>query len=215
MKPALRAAALGSLAVALATLAAQDVARRERALAAGLGPPVPVVVAARPLGAGAALAARDVAVRSVPARYAPAGAAADPAEVLGGRLAVPVSAGAPVSALLLEPDRPVAGVPVRRGERVAELVAAGSADVLAAGTRVDVVVTPDRGGRAGATRVALQDVEVLAAQPAEADARGSGPRVAARLRVTVAQAVALAAAQDSAREIRLLPRAPGDRERVR
>jgi pilus assembly protein CpaB len=35
--------------------------------------------------------------------------------------------------------------------------------------------------------------------------------VAASLRVTVRQAVFLAAAQSFAREIRLLPRAPGDR----
>ena len=37
-----------------------------------------------------------------------------------------------------------------------------------------------------------------------------GPRVAASLRVTVKQAVYLAAAQAFAREIRLLPRAAGD-----
>ena len=38
----------------------------------------------------------------------------------------------------------------------------------------------------------------------------AGPRVAASLRVTVRQAVYLAAAQAFAREIRLLPRAAGD-----
>jgi pilus assembly protein CpaB len=38
-----------------------------------------------------------------------------------------------------------------------------------------------------------------------------GPKVAASLRVTLRQAVYLAAAQSFAREIRLLPRAAGDR----
>ena len=37
------------------------------------------------------------------------------------------------------------------------------------------------------------------------------PRVTATLRVTVAQAVYLAAAQSFARDVRLLARAPGDR----
>jgi pilus assembly protein CpaB len=40
-----------------------------------------------------------------------------------------------------------------------------------------------------------------------------GTRVAASLRVTLRQAVYLAAAQDFARELRLLPRAAGDRRR--
>jgi pilus assembly protein CpaB len=39
---------------------------------------------------------------------------------------------------------------------------------------------------------------------------GEAPQVAATLRVTVRQAVYLAAAGAFAREIRLLPRAPGD-----
>jgi pilus assembly protein CpaB len=39
--------------------------------------------------------------------------------------------------------------------------------------------------------------------------------VAASLRVTLRQAVYLAAAQDFARELRLLPRAPGDRRHGR
>jgi pilus assembly protein CpaB len=65
--------------------------------------------------------------------------------------------------------------------------------------------------------LALEDVEVLAASAAPADAAvGSADgtagerRVAASLRVTVSQAVYLAAAQSFARELRLLPRAPQD-----
>jgi pilus assembly protein CpaB len=108
------------------------------------------------------------------------------------------------------------GAPVKAGERVADIVAAGPPELVRPGVRVDVIVT--RGGSSGAGRseLALEDVEVLVAAPAPAD-RGAegGPRVAASLRVTVRQAVFLAAAQSFAREIRLLPRAPGDDRRGR
>jgi pilus assembly protein CpaB len=85
------------------------------------------------------------------------------------------------------------------------------------GARVDVLVTRDGGeGGPGAAELALQDVEVLAARPASPQdaSRSTGPLVAATLRVTVRQAVFLAASQSFAREIRLLVRAPGDRART-
>jgi pilus assembly protein CpaB len=79
-----------------------------------------------------------------------------------------------------------------------------------------VLVTRDeRPGSAGRTVLALEDVEVLSAAGAPA-AEGQGTaRVAASLRVTLRQAVYLAAAQAFARELRLLPRAAGDRARGR
>ena len=91
---------------------------------------------------------------------------------------------------------------------MAEVVAAGPARPDHAGTRVDVLVTREpRPGAPGGTDLALQDVEVLAATPAPADS--GPPRIAASLRVTLRQAVYLAAAQSFARELRLLPRAAG------
>jgi pilus assembly protein CpaB len=82
-----------------------------------------------------------------------------------------------------------------------------------AGAHVDVVVTTEGGdGAAGAARLALQDVEVLAAHAAGDDK--PAPRVVATLRVSAAQAVYLTAAQSFARDVRLLARAPGDRGRV-
>jgi pilus assembly protein CpaB len=67
--------------------------------------------------------------------------------------------------------------------------------------------------------LALEDVEVVAATPVAGEDEGkggaAGARVAASLRVTLRQAVYLAAAQDFARELRLLPRAAGDRSRGR
>jgi pilus assembly protein CpaB len=84
------------------------------------------------------------------------------------------------------------------------------------GGRVDVLVTrDDRPGAPGRTLLALEDVEVLAAADAPAAQESAGARVAASLRVTLRQAVYLAAAQAFARELRLLPRTAGDRERGR
>ena len=98
-----------------------------------------------------------------------------------------------------------------------EVVGLGSPQLVLAGTRVDVLVTRDRdaGARAG-TELALEDVEVLAVRPAPDTGGGSqgAPRVAATLRVSVRQAVYLAAAEAFAREVRLLPRATGDQERL-
>ena len=88
------------------------------------------------------------------------------------------------------------------------MVAAGSPQAVVAGARVDVIVTTER-----RARLALEDVEVLAARAALAAEEGKGPRVLATLRVSVEQAVYLVAAQSFARDVRLLARAPGD-ERV-
>jgi pilus assembly protein CpaB len=94
------------------------------------------------------------------------------------------------------------------------VIATGSPRLVTAGAHVDVLVTRERGsGAAGATTLALEDVEVLAARAARAR-DDAGPQVAATLRVTVRQAVYLAAAGAFAREIRLLPRAPGDHRRT-
>lgn len=211
-----RAVLLGGLALVLGALAAADVARREAALARRLGPVVAVVVAREPLQPGTRLSLARLAVRRVPGRYAPAGAFARPDELLGLRAATSIPAGADVVAGMVDdgsPRRP--GAPVRAGERVADVLATGSPQLVAPGARVDVVVTRGGPGAPGRAELALEDVEVLAAAPAAAggQAADGSPRVRASLRVTLRQAVFLAAAQAFAREIRLLPRAPGDARR--
>ena len=75
-----RAAVLLGLALVLGGLAASDVARRESAVRAQLGPAVQVVVARADLRAGRPVAAGDLALRQVPARYAPVGAAVPPGD---------------------------------------------------------------------------------------------------------------------------------------
>jgi pilus assembly protein CpaB len=208
-----RSLVLLGLALLLGGLAASDVAGREAALERRVGTLVPVVVARAPLAADEPVAVERLTVRQVPARFAPHGAYAAPAEIAGQRPAAPVPAGADVTAATLaDPARDEPGAPVRRGERVADVVATGSPELVAAGARVDVLVT--REGRPGRTELALEDVEVLQASPAPAAEDAPGGRVAAALRVTLRQAVFLAAAQSFARELRLLPRAAGDRRRA-
>jgi pilus assembly protein CpaB len=207
-----RAALLLGLALLLGTLAASTVARREAALEAQIGPLADVVVARADLPAGRRLRAGDLALRRLPARYAPIGAAPSPGELLSRTLAVPVPRGGVLGVTLLDlGGREIARPLVRRGERAAEVVAQGSPDLVVPGARVDVVVTREAANGAGSTELALEDVEVLAASRAP-DARASPtPRVAATLRVTLSQAVYLAAAQAFARDVRLLARAAGDR----
>jgi pilus assembly protein CpaB len=214
-----RAAALLGLALVLGALAASDVAGREAALRRGLGPSISVVVARGEIPAGGRLGPRRLAVRRVPARYAPAGAFRSAAELSGLRAAVAIPAGADLEPALVDDGSAGAGAgaPVRAGERVAQVLATGPAELLAPGSRVDVVVTREgASGAAGATTLALEDVEVLAAAPAVAEGASDAqaPRVALSLRVTLRQAVYLAAAQSFARELRVLPRAIGDRRRI-
>jgi pilus assembly protein CpaB len=207
-----RAAVLLGLALLLGGLAASDVAGREAALRRAVGPTVPVVVVRGRLAAGDAFAARHLALRRVPARFAPAMAYGSTSALIGARAAVALEAGEDVVPSSVDDGTRPAGAPVRAGERVAELVARGSVALIGAGGRVDVLVTRERGDGSGATTVALEDAEVLAAHAAPADDGGAeGDRVAVSLRVTVRQAVYLAAAQSFARELRLLPRAAGDR----
>jgi pilus assembly protein CpaB len=213
-----RAAVLIGLAIILGALAASDVSGREAALRREIGPPVPVLVARTGLAEGARLDPSRLAVRRVPSRYAPAGAYRSAAEVSGLRAAVAIPAGADLDPALVDDGTDAAGPAgsdLRDGERVAQLVAVGSAGSLAPGSRVDVVVTREgAGGGAGSTTLALEDVEVLSATRAPASGSGPAadlPRVALEVRVTVRQAVYLAAAQSFAREVRVLPRAPGDR----
>jgi pilus assembly protein CpaB len=207
-----RAAMLLGLAILLGGLAASDVAGREAALRRAVGPTVPVVVARTRLPAGTRLDARRLTVRRVPARFAPALAYATPAALAGTRTAVVLERGEDVTPAAIDDGADAAGAPVRVGERVAELIARGSADLIRPGSRVDVVVTRDRDDGGGSTTVALEDAEVLQSGPAPATGGDDGAgRVAVSLRTTVRQAVYLAAAQSFARELRLLPRAAGDR----
>lgn len=206
-----RAALLLGLALLLGGLAASDVSRRERAIARELGPQMPVMVSAGDLKAGALLGAGDLAVRRVPSRYVPAGAYATAEDLQGRRVAVAVPPGTDLVPALLAGEEDASAPRLRPGERAADIVAVGSATLVRAGGRVDVAITSEGAdGRPGRTVLALRDAEVLSARPASQATSGDSAgtaRVAVSLRVTLAQALALAEAQSFARELRVLPRA--------
>jgi pilus assembly protein CpaB len=198
-----RGALLIGLALALGGLAASDVSRREAAVRGELAPLVDVVVAGRELAPSHRVRPQDLAVRRIPARYAPVGAASAPEEVVGRRPAAAVPRGAYLGAAELDDESQAGPPPMRRGERAVEVAGTGSSALVVAGARVDVVVVPERGG----ARLALAGAEVLAARPLAASDGGDAARVAATLRVTARQALVLSSLEAGAREVRLLARA--------
>jgi pilus assembly protein CpaB len=211
-----RALLLLALALLLGSLAAASVRRREAAYEHALGPNASVLVTRAAVQAGGPLATARPVLRTLPRRFAPPDAVASAGALDGATAAVALPAGSTVTASVLRLPGVAGGLPVGPGERVAEVVAHGDPASVVPGARVDVLVTREAAGsRAGATVLALEDVEVLAAQPApDVDATpGDGARVAASLRVRVHDAVYLAAAESFARDVRLLVRAPGDRVR--
>ena len=213
MTPRRRALLLLALALLLGALAAASVRRRERALTRALGPTVRVLVTRTAVLAGARPAAARPLLRELPRRYAPPDAVASAEELAGARIAVALPAGSLLTGAVLRHPGSAPAARLEPGERAAEVLAHGDARGLVPGARVDVLVTRQGdGGRAGATVLALEDVEVLDAHAAPADeGQAGGARVVADLRVRVRDAVYLAAAQAFASDLRLLVRAPGDR----
>lgn len=220
------------LAVALVCggIAASEVRGRMNDVERRVGSPVPVLVAVRDLPEDAELERKDLALREVPARYVPPGALSSAADVAAARTAVPVSAGTPVTEGLLAGrgsggERRSGGL--RRGERAVEVAVVGGAalgEAAAPGSRVDVLVSTEPREGPGRSFLALEDVELLDLRAGGAgeepvdrsaeDSAAAGATGTATLRVTLRQAVYLTAAQNFAREVRLLPRPAGDSRRA-
>jgi pilus assembly protein CpaB len=221
-----RAAVLLALALASGGLAASQVRQRERSVEARVGPLVPVVVATRDLPADSRLRRGTLALRRVPASYAPPDALGGAAGLAGARTAAAVAAGSYLTAGHLQGSGPSGGqrgAGLRRGERALEVAVSGGGALAGAapGARVDVIVSTERSDGAGRTFVALEDVELLGlsdgAETAgfahDAERGDAGTTALATLRVTLRQAVYLTAAENFGRELRLLVRPPGDRSR--
>jgi pilus assembly protein CpaB len=218
-----RGLVLLALALASGGLAASQVRQREQSVEARVGPLVPVLVAARDLPANARIRRASLALRRVPADFAPPDALRGAAGVAGARTAAAVPAGGYLTAGHLQAaggDRP-RGTILRRGERAVEVAVTGGGALAGAapGARVDAIVSTEEGEGEGRTFVALEDVELLgvraggeaAASPAgEMEGAARTATILATLRVTLRQAVYLAAAENFSREIRLLVRPPGD-----
>jgi len=221
-----RGAFLLVLALACGALTASEVGDRVSEIEGRIGVPVPVVVAARDIEPGAELARADLRLAQVPRRFAPPDAPTSPDQAVGLVAAGPVAAGSPITAGVVGAvggrDEPGA---LRTGERAVEVAVAGGAalvETAAPGSRVDVLVSTDPGDGPGSSFVALEDVELLALAPGGGSdlpldgdpSSAAAASAVATLRTTLRQAVYLTAAQTYAREVRLLPRPPGDRRRI-
>ena len=227
-----RAFLMIALALACGGLAASEVGGRVREVERQVGAPVPVVVAARDLPADEKLKRGDLDVLQVPERFAAPDSLSDREQAAGARAAVPIASGTQLTASQLgRGGSPARGGRdpggLRRGERAVEVAVTGGAalgDAGGRGARVDVLVSTESRDGPGRSFLALEDVELLGLRAVEEGAgaapdRGEGtgaaaPTALATLRVTVRQAVYLTAAQNFAREVRLLPRPPGDRGRL-
>ncbi|HEX2127428.1 MAG TPA: Flp pilus assembly protein CpaB [Thermoleophilaceae bacterium] len=215
-----------ALALASGGLAASQVHRRERSVEERVGPLVPVVVAARDLPAGASLRPGALAARRVPARFVPPDALSSTAGLAGARTAVALAAGGYLTTGHLQGrqgGRAADRRPLGPGERALEVAVSGGGALhrAAPGTRVDVVLTTEPHDGAGRSFVALENVELLDLRSGadgagyDADVEGDTPAETALaiLRVTLRQAVYMTAADNFAREVRVLVRPPGDRSR--
>jgi Flp pilus assembly protein CpaB len=142
------------LAAAL-LLAAVVVALRPDGSPGALLPPpvgVPVVVAARDLPAGVVLTRSDLRVASLPTAAVPAGAARDPAPLLGRTVAGPVRRGETVTDARLVGPGLTAGLGPQESSAVpVRLADAEAAALVRPGDRVDVLGAPvDADGTPGA-----------------------------------------------------------------
>jgi pilus assembly protein CpaB len=216
-----RGLALLGAAAACAGLAASSVSRYTNDVRAQVGPLVPVVVARAELRRGTAItpdtAARAFEVRRIPARYAPPRALSSISPATGFRLTLALQPGDYLTdgALSSGGRRGRAGAAAGRTVEIAVAGTGSLAGALEPGTRVDVLITSDRGGGPGRTYLALQDAELLAFNGSAGDAgAGEAPSATAALRVSLRQAVLLTAAQNFARELRLVPRPEDDRRRL-
>jgi len=216
-----RAAALIGTALACGGLAASLVNGYASDVRAQVGPLVPVVVARSTIPPGRVLTPANVDSflrgRRVPARFAPPDAMRAMREAIGLRPLLPIAAGGYASEPAFAPPARHTATEAASGARVVEVTVAGAGSLtqlVHPGTPVDVLVTSERGTEAPRTYVALQRVELLDLRSGDGEAGGRGGDAIATLRVGLRQAVMLVAAQNFARELRLVPRGQGDRRPV-
>ena len=227
-----RALVLLALALTCGGLAASQVRQRVEDVEARTGAPVAVVVARESLPGDRAIDPGSLAIKEVPERYAPRDGLSAPEDAAGLRTSGPVRAGSYLTSGHLQGGSAKGAGGPRRGERALELAVAGGEALAGAspGSTVDVLVSTEGREGGGRTFLAIESVELLDLRPgpggagASEDGEGSGPApregaaaaatATATLRVTTRQAVYLTAAQNFAREVRLLQRPPGDRGRA-
>jgi len=208
-----RAAAFGVAALACALLAVKVATGYRASVEAQFGELRPVVIAASELPAGKlidpAQARTALAVRRVPARFAPPGALRRPEDAFGRAPGTTLPAGSYlVDAQLAVPAPEPAPTPsTGPGRRPLQVAVVGAEALLVGGaspegSRVDVVVASRSGlGNRARTQVAAERVRLLALNPG----KGAGEGWSATLAVTREQALDLIEAEAASRQVRLLP----------
>jgi pilus assembly protein CpaB len=219
-----RAVALVGLSAVCAGAAVSLVNRYASDVRAQMGPLAPVVVATKELPRGLLVTPRTVlerlAERRVPVRYVPPDSLRSTRDALGLRVRSRVPAGSYLGGAQLGPpeSRPDPGLAGHQS-RVVEVSVSGAAttaELLRPRARVDVLITSERGPGPPRTYLSLQRVALVGLRSLRSDAAGaddSGPDAVAALRVSLRQAVLLTAAQNFARELRLVLRPQEDDRR--
>jgi hypothetical protein len=216
LKSRARAAAFAGLALLAAALAAAITSGYGSSVAGSYGRLLPVVVTSGPLTQGRVLGpARlaSLAVHRVPERFVPAGALARPADALGLAPRVDLPAGSYLLTALLRSPRPQrsGAVPgLAPGLRPVEITVTGAGALEAMGpiprrAAVDVIVTSEpRGAGPGRTYIAAAAVPLIALGPGP-EGPGAPSSASAILGLSRPQALRLIAAENFARQVRLLP----------
>jgi pilus assembly protein CpaB len=217
------------LSAASAGLAVSLVRDYADEVTAQVGPLVRVLIARRDIPRGKTLTpangSRYAVERRVPESFVPPGAFRRPSDVMGLRALTRIPEGAYLGREHLATPTvrgARAGAFHPREGRVVEVPVAGATavgDALRPGLRVDVLVTSERPPGPPRSYLALQRIELVDFRaPGETDtfseAEARRADGVAALRVTLPQAVLLTAAQNFARELRLIPRPPADVRRL-
>jgi pilus assembly protein CpaB len=222
-----RALALLGISAACAGLAASLVNGYASDVQSQVGPLVPVVVARDGIPRGKVLTAQNLSFylsrRRVPERFVPPDTLRDADEAAGLRPLTRVVAGSYVERAQLQlPSADESRLDSGGRARVVEAPVVGAAalrGLLRPGALVDVLVTSERGSGLPRTYLALQRVELVDLRAQEGGSNTEGQArpadTVAALRVTLRQAILLTAAQNFARELRLVPRPAGDSRRYR
>jgi Flp pilus assembly protein CpaB len=219
-----RGIAFALAALLCAALAARSVAGYSAGVESRYGPLRAAVVAAELLAPDRRISARaSLQVRQVPARFLPPGTLSSITEAIGRSPAAPIPAGAYVLASELEVPGQHSAKPRRRlrGGEPVEIAVTGAAALGAAerspiGSLVDVIVTAEPHGTAarGRTYVAAEGVRLLDLREADggvgdANAAPLPDAWVATLALDREHALHLIAAQNYAREVRLVPHPNG------
>lgn len=211
-----RALAFALAALLCAACAAAIADGYSRSVASGYGELRSVVVAGAPLPSRRTIdpgvAAADLEVRRVPARFLPPGALEAPAEAIGLVPRVAIAAGSYLLAGQLRPPQPAPGpgASLGHGRRPVEIAVSGAEALLVSGgdpvgTAVDIVITTEpESSTKGRTYVGAARVPLLALGSGP-EGSGPGATAAATVGLTREQALRLIAAESFARQLTILP----------